>query len=129
MTPELPARIAQLPNDKRGINDDRKSWRALKERLCPICGGPLGRWKWFIGGPLSAFSEHGWYLDLPGHHERPAVFVAVAGNSIEIQKRGLLQPYVRPARPVLGIEFWRQGKQLTEAEALPLLQAGYKVPE
>jgi hypothetical protein len=82
----IPERMARLDRDTRGypipwnvlrvedgtpfftINDDRKHWRALRENLCPICGEKLGRWMWFVGGPRSAFDEHGWYLDLPGHH-------------------------------------------------------------
>lgn len=87
MTTLIPDRIARLPKDKRGypipwnilrgvdgsplftVNDDRRAWRALREHLCPICGEPLGRWHWWVGGPRSAFDEHGWYIDLPGHHE------------------------------------------------------------
>jgi hypothetical protein len=83
----IPPRIASLPVDSRGypipwnvlrnaagevfftVNDDRKAWEALRRQLCPICGERLGKWKWFVGGPRSAFDEHGWYLDLPGHHE------------------------------------------------------------
>lgn len=83
----IPERIGRLPKDKRGypipwnvlrgedgtpfftINDNRKAWRAVLLQLCPICGGRLGRWKWFVGGPRSAFDPDGWYLDLPGHHD------------------------------------------------------------
>lgn len=83
----MPERIARLDTDARGykipwnvlraedgtpfftINDDRKAWIAINEQLCPICGERLGKWKWFVGGPRSAFHEHGWYLDLPMHHE------------------------------------------------------------
>jgi len=83
----MPSRIAALERDHRGypipwnvlraddgtplftINDDRKHWRAIRERICPICGVRLGRWLWFVGGPLSAFDPNGWYLDLPGHVE------------------------------------------------------------
>lgn len=83
----LPDRIARLPRDRRGypvpwnalrgvddapiftVNDDRKGWRAFREQLCPICGERLGRWRWFVGGPLSAFDEHGWFLDQSAHHE------------------------------------------------------------
>jgi hypothetical protein len=82
-----PARIARLEHDKRGypipwnvvraddgtpfftVNDTRKHYRALRAGLCPICGETLGKWRWFVGGPRSAFDPHGWYLDLPGHHE------------------------------------------------------------
>ena len=84
---ETPDRVAKLPKDHRGypipwnvmrgedgtafftVNDDRKAHRALREELCPICGERLGRWRWFVGGPRSAFDPHGWYLDLPGHRE------------------------------------------------------------
>lgn len=83
----IPDRIARLPKDKRNlpipwnvlrgtddsplftVNDDRKHWAALRLALCPICGERLGRWKWFAGGPLSAFHPHGWYSDLPMHHD------------------------------------------------------------
>jgi len=83
----MPPRIAQLPRDARGypipwnvlrgndgapiftVNDDRRAWQALRQELCPICGERLGKWRWFVGGPRSAFDEHGWYLDLPGHQE------------------------------------------------------------
>lgn len=51
------------------VNDDRKHLRAIAQGLCPICGERLGQWKWFVGGPLSAFDPHGWYLDLPGHRD------------------------------------------------------------
>jgi hypothetical protein len=177
----MPPRIARLPRDKRNlpvpwnvltaadgtpfftVNSDAKAWQALREQLCPICGERLGRWRWFVGGPRSAFDEHGWYLDLPAHREcmrfalvtcpylampkylgridvvqpeklppearilldetiitaRPEIFVAVAGDKIEAQDRGLLVPYVRPMRPVLAYEFWRHGVQIAESEAMP----------
>ncbi len=83
----MPDRIARLPRDHRGlpipwnvlrgtddtpffiVNDDRRHREALRRGLCPICGEALGRWKWFVGGPRSAFDPHGWYADLPSHHE------------------------------------------------------------
>jgi len=54
--------------------------------------------------------------------ERPPLFVMVAGVQMELQDRGPIQPYVRPQRPYLGLEYWRTGQQLTEAQALPLLR-------
>lgn len=83
----MPPRIARLPQDARGypipwnvlrgvddtpiftVNDERRALRALYESLCPICGERLGRWRWFTGGPRSAFDPNGWYADLPGHRE------------------------------------------------------------
>lgn len=82
----MPERIARLPRDKRGypipwnvlrdgetafftVNDDRRTWEALRRGLCPICGDKLGRWLWLLGGPRSAFDPDGCYADLPGHRE------------------------------------------------------------
>jgi hypothetical protein len=82
----VPDRVARLPRDPRGypvpwnvlregdavfftVNDDRKTWRALREGLCPICGERLGRWVWFVGGPRAAFDPDGCYIDLPGHKD------------------------------------------------------------
>jgi hypothetical protein len=51
------------------VNDDGKHWVAIERGICPISGETLGKWKWFVGGPRSAFDENGWYSDLPGHRE------------------------------------------------------------
>lgn len=192
---EAPPRIARLPRDARGypipwnvlrgvddtpiftVNDDEKAWRAVREQLCPICGERLGKWRWFVGGPRSAFDENGWYLDLPMHHEcmqfalatcpylalpkylgridvpnpaklppehrvfldetlitdRPEIFVAVAGDRVEAQERGMLQPYLRPMRPALAYEFWRHGQQIPPHRAMPILRgifgAEWTIPE
>jgi len=180
---DAPARIARLERDKRDypipwnvlradggepfftVNDDRKAFRALREQRCPLCGEKLGAWKYHVGGIRSAFHEHGWYFDLPGHREcitfalqtcpylalpkylgridvvnpkklptkvlldetqipdRPEVFVMVAGSGVELQTRGALIPYTRPKRPFRAVEYWRHGRQLSEAEALPYLRA------
>ena len=185
----VPERMTHLERDRRGypipwnvlrdaddgtpffvVNDDRRQKQAFRESRCPICGGLLGRWRWFVGGPLSAFDPNGWYVDLPGHHEciqfalqtcpylampsyghridgilvahreklkklnppilldetvipdRPEIFVAVAGSKIEVAPRGPLQPYVRPTRPLLGIEFWQHSRRIDAAAARPALR-------
>ena len=180
-----PPRLARRPKDARGypipwnvlvgddgtpfftVNDDRRHWVAVRDGLCPLCGEALGRWKWFVGGPRSAFDENGWYMDLPGHRdciefalqvcpylaapkyggridivhaeklgkltpvfldetqipERPDVFVAVASTRVEVRSRGPLLPYVRPARPFLGIHYWRHGKRLSDAEGERIVRA------
>jgi hypothetical protein len=51
------------------INDSRRTLRTISERRCAICGGRLGRLLWFVGGPRSAFHEHGGYTDTTLHHE------------------------------------------------------------
>lgn len=181
-----PERVARLEHDERGypipwnvlrgtdgtpffiVNDDRKAWRALRAELCPICGERLGSWRWFVGGPQSAFHPAGCYFDLPGHREcveyalqvcpylaipkylrhtdavanaeklpaearllldetilpdRPEVMVAVCASGIELLERGRLQPYLKPVPPFRGWSFWRHGKRLGDAEALPYLKA------
>jgi hypothetical protein len=83
----MPDRVARLDRDKRGypipwnvlrndngfpfftVNDDRRGWLALRGELCPICGERLGRFRYYVGGPLSAFHPNGWFLDLPGHYD------------------------------------------------------------
>ena len=133
----LPDRIARLPQDKRGlpipwnvligeggvpiftVNDDRKHFEAMRKALCPICGDRLGRWKWFVGGPRSAFHEDGWYLDLPGHHECMQFALAtcpylasprylgridIANPEVLPREHGiLLDDTVEPARPDLFV--------------------------
>ena len=181
----MPERIARLDRDSRGypipwnvlrneegfpfftINDDRRTFQAIRESRCPICGERLGRWLHFIGGPRSAFDPHGVYFDLPVHHDcgnyalatcpylampkylgridvvhpeklppeagpimadftqnpgRPEIFVVVAATRIIVLPHPLgATAYVKPAA-VAGYEFWRHGKQITQAEAMPFLR-------
>lgn len=51
-------------------NDHRKRWESAKENRCAICGTRIkGELLWFVGGPMSAFHEHGAYRDTALHHE------------------------------------------------------------
>jgi len=79
--------MKELPRDHRGypipaivardgsgkphfvINDQAARLKAIAHSLCGICGQKLERVRWFIGGPHSAFHEHGAYLDPPMHTE------------------------------------------------------------
>ena len=84
----LPPKMQQMEKDKRGypvpyivvrdihgvpnfaVNDDRRVEHALEHDLCAICGGKMGKDdRWLVGGPLSAFHQHGAYLDTPTHGE------------------------------------------------------------
>jgi hypothetical protein len=91
----IPARMAHLPRDHRGypipamvliddggrphfqINDERKRQKCIEEDRCAICGTKLFRGRWFVGGPLSAFSERGSYIDPPLHQECAEFALAV----------------------------------------------------
>jgi hypothetical protein len=82
----IPRRMQALQKDSRGypipfvvmrddagqphftINDTQRQHRVIKERRCAICGTRMAR-LWFVGGPLSAFHEHGAYGDSAMHHE------------------------------------------------------------
>lgn len=81
----VPKRIAKLPIDKRGYPipyfvgyDDRgepdfrmmdaeKLYRAVKQRLCWVCGEPLGRYLAFTIGPMCALNRTSG--EPPGHRE------------------------------------------------------------
>lgn len=51
------------------VNNHDAVLKVMEEDLCSICGAKHFRGRWFVGGPLSAFHEQGWYLDPPLHKE------------------------------------------------------------
>jgi hypothetical protein len=73
--PPIPERIAQLPRDYRGYPvpwfatwnpdgtpnfvtaDNGKRVRAIKERLCWVCGQKLGRYLAFVIGPMCSINR------------------------------------------------------------------------
>lgn len=82
--PDLPARMRKLPLDPRGYPvpwfvpwqegrpvfpamDERKRVRAMRERLCWICGGKLGRAGAFVIGPMCAVNRNS--AEPPSHLE------------------------------------------------------------
>jgi hypothetical protein len=85
VTDDVPVRLAGRPRDRRGyvipfvthidaageaqfkIMDDAKSKRCLEHRLCALCGSPLGRHIFFIGGDLCVVN--GIFYDPPMHRD------------------------------------------------------------
>lgn len=83
----IPERMKHLPRDARGypvpvlvlrdtdgkphfaINDNDVWMHVVKNDLCAICGKPHDELRWFVGGPGSAFSPQGAYIDPPLHKE------------------------------------------------------------
>jgi hypothetical protein len=83
----IPMRMRGLEKDHRGypipygvyrdldnrphftINDELTRQKILNNHLCGICGKKLERARWLIGGPLSAFTENGAFIDPPMHAE------------------------------------------------------------
>lgn len=181
----IPKRMAHLDRDERGypipvmvfrdktgrahftINNESDRFMLLMDDRCSICGQKLLRLRWFVGGPLSAFHEHGTYMDPPLHREcmhyglrvcpylalpsytkridartvrdpepnrifmdqthipaRPVVFVCVGATGQSIRNTGdpLSPIYVTPKRPYKAIEHWKDGRQISQAEAMALLR-------
>lgn len=87
----VPHRMAHLPRDPRGLpipiivmrdntgkplfaaNDENERQRMFQGDRCHICGWPLPRGRWFVGGHLSACCEHGAFMD-GGMHADCAYF-------------------------------------------------------
>jgi len=83
----IPARMSHLKVDPRGyaipygvvidrdgtvhfaINDERVRISSIESNLCSLCGKPLLRGRWFVGGPLAAFHPYGAFIDPPMHYE------------------------------------------------------------
>lgn len=89
---QTPARIAALPKDQRGypiphtvliqdgkpnfrVVDPEKAMHAVQEKLCGICGGKLGKYMAFVGGPRSIKSRC--FTDLAMHSECASYALAV----------------------------------------------------
>lgn len=86
-TVEVPKQMRSLPKDRRGfpipfivmidkakrphfpVSDQGRVGKAIRGRLCAICGKRMGAEGWFIGGPGSFLSRSGAFLDPPTHEE------------------------------------------------------------
>lgn len=84
---KMPPKIAALPRDARGYpipyivlrdadgnailgaNDYVRVVKSIRDRLCHVCGQPLGKTVWLVGGPASALAngDHGAWGDGPLH--------------------------------------------------------------
>ena len=80
----LPSRLQHLPLDSRGypvpwfvkwidgepdfrVMDGEKFGRAVKEKRCWVCGGPLGRYMTFVSGPMCVLNRTS--AEPPSHHD------------------------------------------------------------
>jgi hypothetical protein len=82
---DIPTRMAHRPRDQRGYPipfsqfvddagtpdfrtlDDGRTMQCLQRRLCSLCGEPMGRHIFFVGGPKCV--EHGLFYDPPMHRD------------------------------------------------------------
>lgn len=63
------------------------------------------------------------FLDTTMIPERPAVFVAIAALGQDYQFTDMGTSRIRPHRPFVAIEYWRQGKRLGDSEGAALAAA------
>lgn len=188
----IPALMKHLPVDRRGfpippivlvddngakfaVNDEFAKQKVMAEDCCGICGKPLYRARWLVGGPGSAFLPHGAYLDPPMHTEcmhyamqvcpylaapnwkngvsvgavqaknvtldgetkaipvfgsgfdkvfpnRPDVFVCVQyTGKLRFSTNEDMMPVFRPPTPFRQIEYWSEGRRLSQAEGAALV--------
>lgn len=149
MTVPIPRRMRHLERDKRGypipvivlrddsgrphftINDTLVSERLLAEDKCPICGTLLGRQRWFVGGPLSAFHPMGRYIDQGMHTEccryalQACPYLAMPNYARRIDVKTLpaddphavfLDNSVIPERPELFVAVLARGQMVHRSE-------------
>jgi len=158
----MPPRIAKLPRDARGYpvpyivmrdktgkplfaaNDADLVHRCLKQKLCPTCGEKLGKEKWFIGGPNSAFHPNGAYIDSAEHYECATYSLqacphlsrpdhqqylsekVIAKMQTRVDEAQLLiDPTMTPGRPDVFVLVMSFGQQFKPA---PIGQNPYVVP-
>jgi hypothetical protein len=189
----IPVQMSRLDRDHRGYpipaivlrdrqgkahfaaNDEATRMQVIANDCCSICGLALQRGRWFIGGPLSAFHEHGAYLDPPLHRdcmryaaqvcpylalprylsriedklkqvleldgiitaidktqiaEKPDLFVAVMARDQKISRLNE-GGYLKPTRPYIRVEFWKDGEQLEPQQGKMLCEeiVGKTLPE
>jgi hypothetical protein len=143
----IPPRMKRLPRDRRGypipagvyrddkgephfaINDELLRQRIVARDLCSICGQELNKVRWFVGGPLSAFSANGLYIDPPMHHEcadyslRVCPYLAAPnyGKRVDLRtlertapeelNRVFVDPSMLPERPDLFVAISSAGQE------------------
>ena len=86
---EIPFRLARRPRDARGyvipfaqfikpdgtpdfrVMDEALTSKAVRRRLCGLCGNPMRKEVWFVGGPKCV--ENGYFYD-PAMHRDCALY-------------------------------------------------------
>ena len=82
---DIPFRLSRRPVDARGyvvpftqfikpdgtpdfrVMDHERTSKAVRRKLCSLCGNPMRKSVWFIGGPKCV--EYGLFYDPPMHRE------------------------------------------------------------
>lgn len=104
--PPLPEKMLDLPLDPRGypipwfvgsvdgkrdfrVADQSKRVLAVRDRLCWICGGKLGRYLAFVIGPMCAVNRN---TSEPPSHRECAIFAATACPFLILPKSDYRKP-------------------------------------
>jgi hypothetical protein len=147
----LPEQLKHLPLDPRGypiffgalvgkdgtpfftINDERKRGKMIERDLCSICGKKLFKFRWFAGGPRSAFDEAGAYIDMPMHDDcvhyalRVCPYLAAPRYLREIGQRQAdaaraksdhmitIDPTMIPERPEVFVAVLARGQKMVDS--------------
>jgi hypothetical protein len=114
------------------INIESRRRRMLRDGLCSICGQTLLRGRWFVGGPLSAFHDHGAYIDPPMHREcahyalKVCPYLALPSYQGRVETRTLapddptpilIDNTMIPERPAIFVCAMATGQKITENRA------------
>jgi hypothetical protein len=155
VTENVPARLQHRPRDHRGyvipfvthldqngeaqfkIISDERAKRCLDHRLCALCGAPMGRHIFFIGGDLCV--ANGIFYDPPMHRDCAEYALRTCPHIVHAPgKLGRVPQPKTVGAPVLGVgaagaatrfalmhgerySYRRQGVMLLIQAALPWL--------
>jgi hypothetical protein len=114
----VPPRLAHRPRDKRGyivpyaqfidakgepqfkVMDDARVRDCLTRHCCGLCGQPMGRHVFFIGGHLCV--QNGYFYDPPMHRECAEYALRVCPHLARVKGRYGPIPEIAGARMVVG---------------------------
>lgn len=88
-------------------------------KVCPYLAAPKYLGRVDVPNPSNLPDEVIATLDLTQDSKRPLLFVIVAALRMQVSGDAVF-PYVRPHGNLLGIEYWRHGKKLTDEEGIAI---------
>jgi len=144
----IPTKMRRLPIDERGycvpkfaswidgkpdfrLVDSRHFERCITQKVCWLCGEPLGRYRAFVIGPMCAVNRI--TAEPPSHLECAQFAVKACPFMVFPQrKRNVNEPYPEGCEPPAGIMIDRNpGVMLiwiTEKEKYHLFRTGHRTP-
>ena len=132
MTATIPPRLIHRPLDKRGyvipwvqfiaddgspnfaVMDHYKTMEALRRRLCGLCGQPLGKHKYFVGGDLCVANRY--FYDPPMHRECAVYALQACPHLARVKGR-----YREPPAAIEGQKLVIGSMEITKCEHFALM--------